>query len=86
MGRVNIPILILNIIVFTVALSLILYAVIAQTCSSILVLLPLGIVLLICPITCIITTSIGRSKFVFYIFDDAKLSEQDEMVVYRKDE
>lgn len=86
MGRVNVPILILNIIVSSVALSFILYAVIAQTCPGYLVLLPIGIVLLICPITCIITTAIGRSKFVFYTFDDAKLSEQDEIVVYRKDE
>lgn len=86
MGRVNKPILILNIIVFAVALSLILYAVIAQTCAGILILLPLGLLLLICQITGIITTLIGKSKLGFYVKDEAMLSEQDKMVIYRKDE
>jgi len=79
MGRVNKPILILNIIVFAVALGLILYAAIAQTCAGILVFLPLGLVLLICPITCCITTMIGESKWVIYTWDESnKLSDVTE--------
>ena len=69
MGRVNIPILILNIIVLGVSLSLIIYALIAQTCASILLMLPIGLLLLVCPLTCFIVTLIGKSKFSIYIRD-----------------
>lgn len=76
MGRVNIPILILNITVLAAALSMILYAAIAQTCGGVLLALPVGLVLLICPITCIITTLIGKSKWVFYTRDEKSESEK----------
>lgn len=70
MGRVNIPILILNITVLGAALSLIIYAAIAQTCGSILVMLPIGLVMLLCPSICLCVTVIGKSKFSIYIRDD----------------
>lgn len=79
MGRVNKPILILNIIVFAVALSLILFAAITQTCSGILVALPLGVVLLICPICCVCITFYGSSSWAIYSKEDSKkLSDEPE--------
>jgi len=79
MGRVNIPIIILNIIVSGVAISFILYAYFTSECWAVIFLFPFGLVLLICPITCIITTLIGKSKFAFYVKDESKeLSDATE--------
>ena len=88
MGRVNKPILIFNIIVCVAALVLMYFAVRGQS-YYIFYWIPLGfvlgLVLLVFPIACIITTFIGKSKFAFYLKDETILSEQDELFIYRKD-
>ncbi len=74
LGRVNVPILILNITVLVAALALIIYAVVVYNCASILIILPIGLVLLICPLTCLCVTIIGKSQFSIYIRDEPSAS------------
>jgi len=72
MGRVNIPILILNIIMFVAALVFIILGIVTVVggCGMGYLSVMFGSGLLICPITCLITTLIGKSRWVFYTKDE----------------
>lgn len=68
MGRVNIPILILNIILLGAGLALVIIGAInwGVGCGLEYIFVGIGALFLLCPFTCLITTIRGRSDFVIF--------------------